>query len=83
LKSHLDLCGVKKEKDFKCQLPGYNKAFTGNQALQDHFALDSQRRGAGIKRAAKPVELPSKKPKTMVPDEEKVAFDGASVDVTF
>lgn len=83
LKSHLDLCGVQKEKNFKCQWPGCNKAFTRNQALQDHFAFDCQRRGAGIKRAAKPVELPSKKPKTMVPYEEKVAFDGASVDATF
>lgn len=83
MKRHLDLCRVQNERIFKCHWPGCNKAFTRNQALQHHFALDHQQRGAGIKRAAKPVELQSKKPKTMVPDEEKVALDGVRVDATF
>lgn len=74
---------MRSSKREECQWPGCNKAFTRNQALRDHFAFDCQRRGAGVKRAAKPVELPSKKPKTMAPNEEKVAFDGASVNATF
>lgn len=90
LQRHLDACDTSRERTFNCTWPGCQKAFTRNQALQSHILYDHrerQQQGAGVKRmAAEPeVDLPLKKPKTfsMLPDEELVALEGASVLSTF
>lgn len=84
LQRHLDFCGVQKDKKYKCHWPGCGKAFTRNEALKSHIKNDHQQRGAGTKRAAEEApELPTKKPKLMLPNEEKVSLDGVSVNATF
>ena len=84
LQRHLDFWGVQKDKKYKCHWPGCGKAFTRNEALKSHIKNDHQQRGAGTKLAAEEApEPPTKKPKLMLPNEEKVLLDGVSVNATF
>ena len=87
LQRHLDLCKVQKQK-FACTWPDCTTTFTRKHAMEKHICVDHQQQqhGAGVKRVAAETgmtEPPVKALRTIMPVEEQVALNGASVTATF